>query len=528
MRIWLLALVLCSCGNKSKLDMDRGADVDALWDLAPDGTEVGIVASPRAIDFVMRGVSAARGLAAMPDFAPMKPQVDAIIAALLGRPDATPTEAGIATDRGFAMFITNDGVLGVMPVGDRDKFMKVKHGTRGDVDHLNGNSCKPMQGLYVCASNDKMFERLGKASLRGKVMLAGGRGDIELYAPKLPLFGTDPGEVALAVELDDGAIAVRAKYLGKLAGTFGQLAGVTAPHPTAAKASGFVAFDIAKLLGGLPPVPLAGDVTLDAFGKSLVGPVTAVIPSGSVDIQVHVPTTDPAPAKGVIDHCKDLAPILDLVDQQVPGVCRFRMQSASVLELEAWVDGKELRIGAHKNTPATGSIDALTPIGNELATGDWTAVFWGRGTMLNLAGIQPATIDLPPQASAAIHAIALVNELGVGLKVEAGSLTLRGVMRTTWANPPDVTAKVIAISGDDIVHGKATDTAKAIAASSPDSPFATDYATGQGGLMVPAAALGLASAVIMPRIEELLGLGGGGDGGSDAPPMPPIDDPDSP
>ena len=509
MRIWVLALALCSCGNKSKLDLDRASDVDALWDLAPDGTEVGIVAAPRAIDLVMRGVAAARSLAATPDFAPMKPEVDAIVAALLGNPDATPAEAGIATDRGFAMFITNDGVLGVMPVGDRDKFMAVKHGERGDVDHLNGNSCKPLQGLYVCASNDKMFDRLGKASLRGKVQLAGGRGDIELYAPKLPLFGTEPGELAFAVELDDGSIAVRAKYLGKLAGTFGQLAGVTAPHPDVTKTSGFVAFDVAKLIGGLPPVPLAGDVTIEALAKSLVGPVTALIPSGSVDIQVHVPTNDPAPAKDVIDHCKDLAPVLDLVDQQVPGSCRFRMQSASVLELETWVDGKELRIGAHKNTPATGSIDALTPIGTELATGAWTAVFWGRGTMLNLAGIQPATIDLPPQASAAIHAIALVNELGIGIKVDAGSIAMRGVLRTAWANPPEVTAKVIAISGDDLVHGKATDVAKAIAASAPTSPFATDYATGQGGLMVPAAALGIASAVIMPRLEELLGGGGG-------------------
>ena len=521
MRMWVLVVALAACGHhKSLLDVDPGADVDALWDLAPDGTEVGIVASPRAIELVMRGVAATQALAATPDFEPMKPQVDAIVAALLGKPDATPAEAGIAVDRGFAMFITADGVLGVMPVGDRDKFMTVKHGERGEVDHLNGNSCKPLRGLYVCATSDKLFARLGKASLRGKVALAGGRGDIELYAPKLPLFGGSPGDLALAVALDDGQLALRGKWTGAPGGTLGLLSGVVAPHPDTARTSGFVAADLAKLLGDLPPIPLAGDVTIAALAKSFVGPISAVIPSGSVDIQVHIPVRDPAPAQGVIDHCQDLAPVLDLVDPQPPGACRFKMQSAAVLELEAWVEGKELRIGAHKGTPSQGTKEALTPIGTELARGDWTAMFWGRGTMLNLAGMEPATIDLPPQASAAIHAIALVNELGLGLKVDPDGVTVRGVLRTAWANPADVVAKVIAISGDDIVHGKALEPAKAIVAGAPGTPFAADFQAGQGGLMVPAAVMGIASAVIVPRLDDLLGGGGTGDEAPAAPENP--------
>jgi hypothetical protein len=181
------------------------------------------------------------------------------------------------------------------------------------------------------------------------------------------------------------------------------------------------------------------------------------------------------------------------------------MQTASVLELEAWVAGNELRIGAHKDGEAKGAPGALTPIGKELADGEWSAVFWGRGTMLNLAGIEPAAVDLPPEASAAVHAMALVNELGVGLKVAKDGLTLRGMMRTTWANPPELAAKLIAISGDDIVHGRATEPAKAAAAANAGTPFATDFASGQGGLMVPAAALGIVSAVVLPAIDRILG-----------------------
>ena len=67
---WLPVLVLVlGCGNKSKLDADRrGADVDALWDLAPDGTQLGIVASPRAVDLTIRAVDAIRDVLALPEW----------------------------------------------------------------------------------------------------------------------------------------------------------------------------------------------------------------------------------------------------------------------------------------------------------------------------------------------------------------------------------------------------------------------------------------------------------------------------
>jgi hypothetical protein len=527
MRTWpiALALVLAACGkHASLLDQSQtGGAADELWDLAPDGTEVGIVATPRAIGLVLDGVTAVQALVKTADFEPMRPTANALIGALLGRPDATPADAGLARDRGFAMFITADGVVGVMPVTDRDKFMATKHGKRGDVDSLNGNSCKPLRHLYICTTNDKLFDRLGKGSLRGKAALAGGRGDIELYAPQLPLLGGGPGDLAITLELDPGQIAARGVWTGAPAGTLGALTGVSAPKPNATNASGFVSFDLAKLLGDVPALPIVPGVTADALAKSLVGPLIAVIPAGTVDIQITVPLLDTAPMKTVLEHCKDLSMFLDLTEDQPKDACRFRMQSASVLELEAWVDegAKQLRVGAHRGPASPGVPSTPSAIGRELAQGDWTGVFWGRGTMLNLTGVTPSTLAIPPEGAAALHAIALVNELGVGLKVDAKGVRLRGLLRTAWANPPEVASSVIAIGGDDIVHGKATVPGQALALAHADAPFAQDFAAGQGGLMVPAAALGIATAIIIPAIGELLG----GNTGPDQPGAPlPEDD----
>jgi len=526
MRTWpiALALTVAACGKHASLldSSQAGGAADELWDLAPDGVEVGVVATPRAIGLVLDAVTAVQAVVQTSDFAPMKPTAQALIAALLGRADATPADAGLARDRGFAMFITADGVLGVMPVADRDKFMATKHGKRGEVDSLNGNSCKPLRHMYICATNDKLFDRLGKGSLRGKAQLAGGRGDIELYAPQLPLFGGGPGDLAIAVELDPGTIAARGVWTGAPAGTLGALSGVTAAKPTATNASGFVSFDLAKLLGDVPPLPIVEGVTADALAKSLAGPITAVIPAGTVDIQITVPLLDVAPMKTVVEHCKELSQFLDLTEDQPKDACRFRLQSASVLELEAWVDegAKQLRVGAHRGQASKGVESALTPIGRELAQGDWTGMFWGRGTMLNLTGITPAAQQIPPEGAAALHAIALVNELGVGLKVDQKGIVVRGVLRTAWANPPDVAKQVIAIGGDDIIHGKATAPGQAIALAHADAPFARDFTGGQGGLMVPAAALGIATAIIIPAIGELLG----GGAPQDLPSPTPVDD----
>jgi hypothetical protein len=539
MRTWLFALAaLAACDSPSKLDaVSAGGvgggigDCDPLWDLAPAGTEVGIVASPRGLALALDAFTTAAQLVATPDFTGLAPELDVVTAALFGAPGATPTDAGIEAAPGFALFVTPGGVIAVMPVVDRDKFVASKHGTRAgsgssdDVDDIRGSTCKVITGHYACASSPALFAQLGTGSLRGKAELAGGRGDIEVYATQLPLFGGSPGALAVTAQLSRGELAVRGVWTGMPGGGLGKLIGIKAPRVDATNASGFAAGNVSAILANLPPVPLAGGVTADQLAQSFAGSISAVIPSGSLDLQVHVPLTDPAPATTALDHCKDLGQMLDLVADQPKHACRFRIQAAAALELEAWVDAaaKELRLGAHRDAPAPGAPGMLTPIGRELATGDWTAAFWGRGSTLAAIELAPTIVPPPPDAATAIHAIAMINELGGGVRIDAKGITFRGEMRTIWTNPPELAQRLAEISGADITSGIAIATATVDAATAPGTPFARDFAAGQGGLIIPTGVLGLATAVVIPALEGLL-LGGeageGGEPGDDAPQLP--------
>lgn len=510
MRFAVLSLAVTTalgCGkHTSKLDSNRGAAVDALWAMAPDGTQLGVVASPRAVGLGFRAVAAIRELTKQPDFAPAQSQLDTLATAMFGSATATPEEAGFAADKPFAMFVTQDGVLGVMPVRDRDKFMASKHGTRGSADDtLDGNTCREVGAHYICATNVAMFDRIGKGTLRGKLAMAGARGDAELYMTGLPLLGDSKGELALAAQLDAGQVSLFGRWAGEPAGFLKELVGVAAPKPDTAGASGFAALDIKPLLADAPALPITGDVTFDQLAKSLVGPVTAVVPAGTVDLQLAVPLIDPKPAQGVIEHCDDVGKFFELAKTQTPGACRIVLQGNNALELDAWVENNVLRLGAKKGAQPGGNPAGLTPIGAELGSGTWSAAFWGRGTMLNLTGITPTEHDVPAEVALGIHAMALVNELGLALRVEQDGVRLRGFVRTVWTNPPALAEKIVAISGSDILTGKATEPAKALAATAAGTPFAADFAAGQGGLMIPAAMIGLGSAVVIPLVMRMLG-----------------------
>jgi hypothetical protein len=521
MRLLLALIALVGCGNKSKLDADRGSDVDALWDLAPDGTELGIVASPRAVDMAFRAIAAARSLTTQPDLAPAKDQLDALARGMFGSTTATPEEAGFATNKPFAMFATTDGVIGVMPVGDRDKFMAMKKGQRGSSpdadDTLEQNTCRMIKDRYICTTKVELFDRIGKGSLRGKAALAGARGDAELYMTGITMLGDTKGDLAIAAQLEPGQVSMHGAWRGTPSGMLAKVAGATAPKPDTAGVSGFVAFDAKPLLASIPSGPIAGGVTTDQLGASIAGPVIATVPSGAIDIQIQIPLTDVKPATTIVENCKDVGTLFALAATQTPGACRIVLQGTNALELDIWVDGMTLRLGAHKGPRPAGQAGALTAVGRELASGSWTAALWGRGTMLNLTGITPATQEMPEQIALGIHAMALLNELGAAASVDQTGMKFRAFVRTAWANPADVVAKYVAVSGNDIVSGKATETAKTIVQAAPASPFAADFAAGQGGLMIPAAAVGLVSSIIIPAIAGYLG-GGSDDDGTETPP----------
>src|ERR1700733_7039678 len=115
-RVAVLPLLPAGCHNKSKLDAISSAEVDSLWDLAPDGLEVGVVGSGRAMGMVARAIAVAHDVVELPDFTSLRPQLDLVVTALLGAPTATPADAGLAIDHGFALFVSHDGVIAVMPV----------------------------------------------------------------------------------------------------------------------------------------------------------------------------------------------------------------------------------------------------------------------------------------------------------------------------------------------------------------------------------------------------------------------------
>ena len=493
MRRAVLLILLAAC----KKGPAPGAAADSLWDLAPDGTEMGIVATPRAVSLANGALDTVRKLTATPDFAPYKTAVDGVVAGLVGTPDATLADAGLTTGQGFAMFVTKDGVVGAIPVADRSKFVALKHGSAGSAsDTINGATCKPLRGLYVCATNDAMFGRIGKGALRGKAQLAGARGDIELFAPALDVFG-GTGDLALTAQLSPGQIDLHGRWAGTPGADFAAFSALAAPKVDPAGAAGFASLNLAPLLKGLPAYPIAGGVTVEQFAAALKGPITATCPGGTTDLQLHIALADPAPVQAVIDHCDELP--FDPKPTTKDGTCRLSLPAVSQLDVDVWVEGNELRVGAHRGAAPTGQPAALTAFGRELATGDWTAMFWGRGTMLNTSAITPMTGEVSDAAATSVHLMALVTEAGGGVKLDPTGIQLRALVRTVWANPPGLGDKLAGISGADLLHGGSA--AKALATGT--TPFAADYATGQGGLMIPAAVLGFVAATAVPAVLRL-------------------------
>ena len=118
---------------------------------------------------------------------------------------------------------------------------------------------------------------------------------------------------------------------------------------------------------------------------------------------------------------------------------------------------------------------------------------WGRGTTLGA----PMPANIPADALLMLRLLALVNETGAGVKVDGDTVTFQAVVRTAFANPPDVVAKLLALT-DAQLADKAM--LEAIAKASPDSPFAADYEAGGGGLLVPSFVTGAFASIAVPAI----------------------------
>ena len=168
MRRLLVALLLVVGCHKASSPTASPKDADALWALAPEGTQLGIVATPRALAMLEHGWQDVHAFVAKaPDLAPFAKMIDEQLQELTGAPDFKLADFGLTSEKGGAVFVIGPHqVVMVVPVADRDKFVAKAHGTKGS----GGRQARPrdvqgqIRGVYACASTEDLFASSARAS----------------------------------------------------------------------------------------------------------------------------------------------------------------------------------------------------------------------------------------------------------------------------------------------------------------------------------------------------------------------------
>jgi hypothetical protein len=480
-------------------------DQDNLWALAPDGAYAGVVISPKGVARLEGAALELDKLAAMaPEIAKYKAEFDEQLAEVLGTSNPTLANAGLSSTKGAAMFAgpDNQDSIVIVPLADRDKFIAVTKGTKGadGVDTVGKASCKSIKGVYACAKNVALFDRLGmgQGALRQLIDVAAARGDLEV-AVTIP---GSPTTIAAVVQMDRGTAVVRGAVKGVSPEVLKML-GNAKPRIEGDNTAGFGVLNVKPMLANVPAMPLAPGVAADELARSIDGPITLSVPAGSTTLDIRIPLNDPTPAQKLIDQCDKLGPLGILGASVANGTCTVPLPQIQ-MTVEAWIDGKQLRIGQKQAKPS--SVGApMSAIGKEIAGGEWIIAMFGRGTLFTTMKLPPIPVDqLPPEAFAVLRAAALFNELGFGVRVDGDKIRFLVEVRTAYANPDDVLAKFLAIQPAQFFTGEAGTLAKQIADGTPSSPFAADFAAGYGGLMVPIAGIGMVSAIAIPAFMDYM------------------------
>ena len=492
-------------GAASPAPPASATEQDALWKLAPDGAIAGFVASARGVELVERALLAARSLLATSDLAPLSQPLEDMLRKEIGAPNSSLADLGLTHDRGFALFVTGNGHIAmVLPVGDRDKFLARVHGKRGaDDDELDGGACRTLDGRYVCVQDRLLLAKLGRGGLDATRRAAGARGDLEFAGHDFT--GRGGPSVAVVAQLVSGAITIRGT-VGGIPRSVTDLFGTPVkPRAGSSAASGFGVVDLTPYLAMLPPVPIARGITLGQLGKTIAGPLTVLVPAGTADLGIRIALTDPTAAKNLVEHCADL-PALAISGATVKdGACRVPVPQIGA-DVEARVDGQELRIGARTAAAQATSI-IPSALAAELAGSAWSLAFFSRGSYLDLKalpGASAALQALPSESAMFLRAAPLLNELGFGIRKDSDAVHVVFGVRTAWANPDDVVRKLLAISFEDLLSGKAAETGKSIAAAAPGSAFAQDFKAGPGGLLGLTAPVGILAAVAIPAFMDYM------------------------
>jgi hypothetical protein len=307
--------------------------------------------------------------------------------------------------------------------------------------------------------------------------------------------------IAGVVQLARGTLVVRAAEAGIPQQMFTAIDKAQMKAPADDRTAGFAVALLRPLLEQAPPVPLVAGVTLHDLARAITGPVSVHIPAGSTSVDLRIPLDDPKPIASVLAHCAEIPQLAATGATVVDGGCHIPVPTLGT-ELDAWIANNELRIGK-KNAAAPNVTVPMTAIGKELAKTPAALAFWGRGTLFGPLAM-PKLPAMPPEALIGIRALTVVDELGMSIHMDGDKARGMLVLRTIWSNPDDVTAKLLAITPQMLVDGKAAAAAKAVADASPSSPFAADYKSGTGGLMAPLAVLGMFSAVAIPAFMDYM------------------------
>ncbi len=501
MRIALAICLLVGCGGKkseSGQPVRSGDAADALWALAPPGVIAAEVLTAHGLTVLDHGFERVKTLVQSPDLAMLAAPFASALA-ILGKEHLA--DAGFSDELGLAIFGTQKDALAILPVGDRKKFLDAFGGTTsGELDLVRGLTCRQLPAGYACAKSAALFDQIGKGSLKGKLVAAGARGDLEVYIGA-DLLGAGFTEAYFTAVLDDGQLDATGFLAGKLA-PLAPLVGVEALKPDS-NGGGFL---LANFAPGLAEIDSRSVIA--GAAKAIKGPVAATMAADKLAFQARVPLNDPAPVKALLENCDAFGALLRLQAQAANGGCHVTVPGALVpIGFDAWLEGNELRLGNAKGEFSAVDGKPRTAIGNELASGAWPYAMWGRGTLFG-TNIASSLGPLPDpgfanQLRLAVRILAQFTEVGMGVRVATDGVHVRLYGRTIWTNPPDVAEAVAAISADDVMSGKGDQVALDLAKAHPGTPFAADLDSGRG-LMMPVATIGVLSAVAIPAFLDYM------------------------
>lgn len=331
--------------------------------------------------------------------------------------------------------------------------------------------------------------------------LAEARGDVEIAV----VVNDEDGSftLAMAAQLERGTMVVRGALQGVPPQVTNLLVATGKPRLDPSHTAGFAILNVAPTLASVPvpAVPLVPGVTFADLAATIRDPQTIAIEPGAIAFDVRVPLSNPAPAQKVIEQCTALPILQDLGATVKSGVCYLPIPPL-LTSIDVWVENQQLRIGTSGKRLSAPTL-APSPVATELMQGEWAYAIYGRGTLFGASQLPVLRYaEMDEEAALGISFLNLLNELGIGVRADGDTIRFFASLRTAWANPDDVFAKLIAIPPEDVLTGNADARAKEIATAAPSSPFAGDLEAGFGGLMIPAAAIGLVAAIAVPAFMD--------------------------